>query len=109
MRGTCLVAVNGRLSVDQAPRSLLIHQRVDADYAASWRSTEDRGDTGGGSCEIEEGAEREWVTTEQLHLWVMQEVGLRMGIPFASSIGDCFGLLHDGSVIVCARSSGYKI
>nr|CAB3450753.1 unnamed protein product [Digitaria exilis] len=32
--GRNLVPVNGRLSVDQAPRSLLIRQRVDADAAA---------------------------------------------------------------------------
>jgi hypothetical protein len=32
--------VNGRLSVDQAPRSLLIRQRVDADDAASQRSAD---------------------------------------------------------------------
>jgi hypothetical protein len=38
----CLVAVNGRLSVDQAPRSLLIRhrQRIDADDAASRRSAD---------------------------------------------------------------------
>jgi hypothetical protein len=41
VRRACLVAVNGRLSVDQAPRSLLIRQRVDADDAASRRSAED--------------------------------------------------------------------
>jgi hypothetical protein len=33
--------VNGRLSVDQTPRSLLIRQRVDADDAASRRSAQD--------------------------------------------------------------------
>jgi hypothetical protein len=32
--------VNGRLSVDQAPRSLLIRQRVDAEDAASRRSAD---------------------------------------------------------------------
>ena len=30
-----LISVNGRLSVDQAPRSLLIRQRVDADDGRS--------------------------------------------------------------------------
>lgn len=30
-----LISVNGRLSVDQAPRSLLIRQRVDADEGRS--------------------------------------------------------------------------
>jgi hypothetical protein len=40
MRAVCLVAVNGGLSVDQAPRSLLIRQRVHADDAASWRSAD---------------------------------------------------------------------
>lgn len=35
-----LVAVNGRLSVDQAPRSLLIRHRADADDAASRRSAD---------------------------------------------------------------------
>ncbi|CAL5022235.1 unnamed protein product [Urochloa decumbens] len=35
-----LFNLNGRLSVDQAPRSLLIRQRVDADEAASRRSAD---------------------------------------------------------------------
>ncbi|CAN6272546.1 unnamed protein product [Urochloa humidicola] len=35
-----LFNLNGRLSVDQAPRSLLIRQRVDADKAASRRSAD---------------------------------------------------------------------
>jgi hypothetical protein len=33
-----------------------------------------------------EGAQREWVTAGQLHLWVVPEVGPRMGTPMCFSL-----------------------